>query len=285
MKTAQLALLLSSGWHPRKLIKGTDTGTVLNPSNLPSMFQESGGSTAGATGSAVGLMLDEQYALARNGELAPAFVVGGTGWTVSNNDATHVITFGAGSMRFQADTAATVLTLSKPGILTVGKMYEVSVVVSAAVRGEAKVVIAAEELVFSSVGAFTKRLVANTTDFVLYRNSADVDLTLSSISVREIPGNHALQGTAGSRPALAVGGKIDYDGVDDSLVVTFPADMGTACTVGRSVPQGEATILTGQTITTTYTDNTDHCGLVIINRALSATETNQLRRWLNRRAG
>jgi hypothetical protein len=37
----------------------------------------------------------------------------------------------------------------------------------------------------------------------LYSDAAGTDLDLSSISVREIPGNHAYQTTSGSRPALA----------------------------------------------------------------------------------
>lgn len=78
---------------------------------------------------------------------------------------------------------------------------------------------------------------------------------------------------------------IDYDTVDDALVCTFPIDMGTNCTVARAVRYSGASILTGQTIATTYSDTTDHCGLVIVNGALNATETAKLTTYLNRKAG
>lgn len=282
--TPRLFALLSSGWHPRNMFRGGELGAVLAPSNLSSVYQDSIGTTAGAVGSPVGRILDEQFSLARNGELAPALEA--ANWTVVGADATHVVTFSGGTMRYQSDTTSPTLTVQKASMLVVGKTYEITGFVSSFTGGNLK----ADGLTYTSAfitqaGAFRLVSTATATTFGLLRNSANTDLTLSSLSVREIPGNHAVQATAGSRPNLATGGKIDYDGVDDSLVITFPSDMGTACTVGRSVPQGEATILTGQTITTTYTDSTDHCGLVIINRALTATETNQLRRWLNRRAG
>jgi hypothetical protein len=85
---------------------------------------------------------------------------------------------------------------------------------------------------------------------------------------------------AGGFPA-----RIDYDEVDDALVTTWASSLGTNCTVGRAVAGVGASILTGQTIATTYTDNTDHCGLVIIDRALSPQETLSLTRYLNRKSG
>lgn len=79
--------------------------------------------------------------------------------------------------------------------------------------------------------------------------------------------------------------RIDYDAVDDSLGITFPASLSAACTVARSIPGVGAQILTGQTIGTSFTDNVDNCGLVIVNRALTAAELANLTRYLNQRAG
>ena len=39
-------------------------------------------------------------------------------------------------------------------------------------------------------------------------------------------------------------------------------------------------ILTGQTVGTTFSDTTDHAGLVIINRALTPSETTALTAYL-----
>lgn len=284
MKTTQLAMLLSSGWHPRRLFRGSEMGAVINPSNLPSIYRESTGATAGASGSLVGLILDERYLLAREGEITPALEA--ANWSVTGTDATHVVTWSNGTMRYQSDTATPALTVTRASLLTVGETYEISCTVSAYTSGSIKTSSFASELNLGAQAGTVRYISAATSaDFAMLRNDVNVDLTVSSLSIREVPGSHSTQTTADNRPTLVAGGKIDYDGVNDSLVVTFPSDMGADCTVGRSVPQGEATILTGQTITTTYTDSTDHCGLVIINRALTATETTQLRRWLNRRAG
>jgi len=79
--------------------------------------------------------------------------------------------------------------------------------------------------------------------------------------------------------------KIDFDGVDDKLTTTFP-DLGSNVTIVRSVPGVGASILTGQTIGAgAWDDSTDHCGLIIINRALTAPETALVTRWANLRAG
>lgn len=275
--TPRTLLLLSSGWHPRKMFSSADLGTIQHPSNLPSIYQESTGVTDGAVGGAVGRVLDERYSLARNGKI----------WV----DASAALTGEASRMSSNAyrilSTAGALSAVSVASILVVGRTYEVTFTVdSVAVAGDGITVDSgAGSASFATTGDKRTIVVATGTSATIKRTGAACDIQVSNVSFKEIPGSHARQGTAGSRPALAAGGKIDYDGVDDSLVITFPSDMGTACTVGRSVPNGEATILTAQTITTTYTDSTDHCGLVIINRALTATETNQLRRWLNRRAG
>ena len=77
---------------------------------------------------------------------------------------------------------------------------------------------------------------------------------------------------------------IEYDGVDDKLFTNLPAQL-TGCTVVRSVPNVGTQILTGQTIPTTYNDNINNCGLIVINRALTASETSQITKLFNKAAG
>lgn len=282
-------IALFNKWHPKRMFATSDLGTILSPSIISGVYQESTGVTAGAVGSAVGLMLDERYDHVRGAELAPALEA--ANWVVSGADGTHIVTFSGGTMRYQSDTTTPTLDVAKAGVLTVGKVYEATAVCSTYVSGSLKLTAlgvggnVVDVVIANAAGTRRTIFQANTTTLQMLRANANVDLTLSSLSIREIAGSHAAQGTSGSRPALAAGGKVDYDGVDDSLVITFPSDMGTNCTVARAVPNGEAIILTGQTIGTTYTDSTDHCGLVIINTLPTATDLNRLRRWLNRRAG
>lgn len=78
---------------------------------------------------------------------------------------------------------------------------------------------------------------------------------------------------------------IRFDGVDDKLTTTFP-DLGSNATIARSVPSVGASILTGQTIGAgAWYDSTNHCGLVIVNRALTGPETASLTAYLNELAG
>jgi hypothetical protein len=276
MNTARL-LLLSPSWHPRKMFASGDLGTIQNPSNLPGIYGESTGITAGAAGSAFGLILDERYRLDRLAELAPATVdFESAPWSASSATPTG-----------SSFTTAAAGGMSAAGIVAASRSYEVVMTLANSSTVGLRTAGAGPDLgTFAAAAARQVRAIVYSNGTAFYiRNAAAGTTTVTALSIKEIPGNHALQATADNRPLLVAGGKVDYDGVNDALVTTWASSLGTSCTVGRSVPQGEATILTGQTITTTYTDNTDHCGLVIINRALSATETNQLRRWLNRRAG
>lgn len=75
-----------------------------------------------------------------------------------------------------------------------------------------------------------------------------------------------------------------FDLVDDSLVATFGAALGTNCTVARSVPGAGAVILTGQTIGTSYTDTaSNHC-LAIFDGPLNTAQTALVTAWANQAA-
>lgn len=108
---------------------------------------------------------------------------------------------------------------------------------------------------------------------------------LSNIKCRQLAGNHAGQRTSAARPILqGTPRRIDFDTVDDKLITDLPAQL-TGCTVIRSVPNVGTQILTGQTIPATYEDNKDHCGLIVINRALTPSETSAIAAEFNKRAG
>ena len=108
---------------------------------------------------------------------------------------------------------------------------------------------------------------------------------ISGITVKELAGNHAYQNTSSMRPLLVASPqRIDFDTVDDKLITKLPAQL-TGCTVIRSVPNVGTQILTGQTIPTVYEDNQDHCGLIVINRVLTPSETSVITAEFNKRAG
>jgi hypothetical protein len=77
---------------------------------------------------------------------------------------------------------------------------------------------------------------------------------------------------------------LKYDLIDDDMVTTFPAELGTDCTIGTAANPA-STVVGAQTVGTTYTQNTDNYGLVITDDALTTEETAQLTDWLDAKAG
>lgn len=99
--------------------------------------------------------------------------------------------------------------------------------------------------------------------------------------VNELYGRHAYQGTESLKPKLSSDGKrIQFDGVNDTLNVLFPA-LGSNCTIGQVTTGGSPSILTGQTIAAgARTITTDFSRYFVINRALTTPETATLTAWL-----
>ncbi|WP_168377799.1 hypothetical protein [Acinetobacter cumulans] len=130
--------------------------------------------------------------------------------------------------------------------------------------------------------------VAGPNSLVIYAGDviSPVTMYVTDFSVNTVDiGNYAIQTTSSMRPLLVASPQhLDYDTVDDNLTTNLPAQL-TGCTVVRAVPNVGTQILTNQTIPTPYNDNTDHCGLIVINRDLTATETSQITKLFNKAAG
>lgn len=117
------------------------------------------------------------------------FASGSTGWTVTNADGTHIVTFGSDTCRYQSDTTSPALTVSQPGVLTPGKTYRITATVSAAgLSGRIKSDAFAGPPILAngSPGTYTVDAVAVATAFNFLRFEANVDLTLDRISVRQV---------------------------------------------------------------------------------------------------
>lgn len=273
----------------KSLFANNKQGFAYDPNDLTTMFQDAAGTIpVTGVGQPVGLMLDKSKGMVLGAEQVVNydFSNGNTNWRVRNTDATHVVTFGDGKVRYQSDTTTPVLALEQVGIIVAGKWYEVTVVCSDYVSGSLKIDAGNGGVVVASgLGTFKTKILAPTSLLTLVRNGENVDLTIDSISVKEISGNHAYQTTSSMRPLLVASPqRLDFDAADDKLITNLPAQL-TGCTVVRSVPNVGTQILIGQTIPAIYEDNTDHCGLIVINRALTATETSQITKLFNKAAG
>lgn len=188
----------------------------------------------------VGLLLDKRKGLVRGPELLVNgdFSAGATSWGVSGADATHIATFSNGALRYQSDTTSPVLNISQVGVpIVAGKWYEVTVAVSSWTSGGLKTDTlngnSAAGLTLTQ-GPGTYRVIglatATTSSFGFSRNSTNVDLTIDSISVRELLGNHAYQTTTTSRPTLSA--RYNLLTSSENLASTWSVFNGSFSAVG-----------------------------------------------------
>jgi hypothetical protein len=213
-------------WTPSSIFYDGAPGVWYDPSDLATLFQDSAGVTPVTTpGQTVGMMLDKSQGLVLGTERLTNgnFSDGSTGWTVTGSDATHIATFSGGTLRYQSDTTTPVLNVAQAGALVIGKTYLITVVTSAYTSGSIKSDNFGSAMVLSNgLGTRTLRVTASATNFTLLRNTVNVDITIDSISIKEIAGNHATQATLAQRPTYQIdsNGKpyLLFDGVDDGMV-------------------------------------------------------------------
>lgn len=293
MNTARL-MLLASPLNPARLFSPTDMGAWYDPTDMSTTYQESIGFTPGAVDSVIGMLEDKRFALARGADLIAngGFDSDLSGWTVIDT-APGVTSVVAGVAQLSAVGGGAICRLRQPLTVTASRWYEATFTAGGDLSVSSQVNMGStaggSDYAAKAATAGANRALGfctgTTLHFSAIKATANGIMTIDDISVREIAGSHAIQGTAGSRPTLRAGGKIDFASGTKSLVTTWGSALGSSCTVARAIQGVGASILTGQTIDTTYTDTTDHCGLVIINRALTDSETQKLTRYLNRKAG
>ncbi|RZI60687.1 MAG: hypothetical protein EOP14_00195 [Pseudomonas sp.] len=123
--------------------------------------------------------------------LGPELIVNGSpmaaaGWSVGGNDATHIATFSGGVLRYQSDTTSPQLNVFQ-AVLTIGKIYQVVIGVSARVSGSIKTDMTGSTFnLATSPGSYIYRLTAGSTTFNLTRGTAGVDISIDGVSVREV---------------------------------------------------------------------------------------------------
>lgn len=209
----------ASGFLVGSLFAAGEQGAWYDPADLSTMYQDSAGTTAGVVGQPVGMILDKRLGAVRGAELVVNgdFSAGTAGWGSINSP---TFTVSAGQATIQ-NSAASQSGISQ-AILTAGKWYEVTLTRVAATGDSGRVSIGGTS---ASLAAGGNRFIvlAATATFVVGPNSATLgnSVTVDDISIKEIPGNHATQATAASRPTLRQDASgfyyLEFDGVDDSL--------------------------------------------------------------------
>ena len=265
----------------KSLFRNNEQGFACDPNDLSTIFQDVAGTISASVVQPVGMMLDKSKGLSLSAELFTA-PLDFNNW----NRTAAVTSFTANSFTTNGLGGCT----KNPFFAGISpqKTYSVRFVgvtnVALNIRSSSNTI----GQVFVPAGNFDVTIKSSITfsDGTIYMQlTAAGTVTLSSISVKELAGNHAYQTTSSMRPLLQdTPRRIQYDGVDDKLTTTLPSQL-TGCTVIRAVPNVGTQILTNQTIPTPYNDATNHCGLIVINRVLTAAEISQITKLFNKAAG
>lgn len=198
----------------------------------------------------------------------------GTGWSISGGVATYN---GVGGN-----------DLTQSFTLDADKFYKVTLNITSYNSGSVRLRWGGFTGPFlSGTGSKTVIGVSTSGSSTFMLDPAAFDGSIDNVSVKALPGFHATQSTSSFRPVVDEPPTffINFDGVDDFHRTVFP-DLGTDVTIAHAVPGVGASILTGQTIGAgNYDYSTDHAGLVIVDRALTAAETTSLTAYLNAKAG
>lgn len=109
---------------------------------------------------------------------------GSAGWTVTNTDGTHIVTFSAGTMRYQSDTTSPVLNVEQNAGLVAGRFYAVETWCSIYVSGSVKVDSGLGATVIANSLGYKRSIIQPlAATFTITRNSTNVDLTLDRVKV------------------------------------------------------------------------------------------------------
>ena len=272
----------------KKLFSNGEQGFFYDPNDLSTMFQDAAGTVpVTAVRQAVGLMLDKSKGLVKSEINRDVNFDNPSTWTVQPVG-TSEISVSGGLVSCNSTTNTRVLQLGVS--ISANTRYTMEIDVVSYTRGDPFILFGGVEVpIPKSVGKHIIIIFTTTagSSFGVYsgRNNVGGEWAASSLSITRVGGNHAFQTQSAMRPLLvATPQRLDYDTADDKLTTTLPTQL-TGCTVIRSVPNVGTQILTGQTILATYNDNTDHCGLIVINRALTPSETSAITAEFNKRAG
>jgi hypothetical protein len=265
------------GFSPSALFALAEPGVWFDPSDLSTLYQDTAGTTpVTTTGQSVGLMLDKSKGLVLGPELVTnGDFSSGTGWTTNTG---WSITGGA------AVGAAVSTSLFGGGVTPVaGRTYRVDFDVISYTSGSLFVTVGGN---FSGNPSLTGAAMApgRKSVYVVSGSSpsrgvefygGSIAATIDNISVKELPGNHAVQATTANRPIYGIhpfGGRRNLlvrteefgnaswpkTGVTVESGPTSPVGTATASTVSETSTTGfhflrqDATVSAGTYTLTVY---------------------------------
>ena len=232
-----------SQWTPQQLFSSGEQGVWFDPSDMSTMSQDSSGTTP-VTGyeQPVGLMLDKSKGLVLGSELisnaGPNFAAT-TGW-VANGTTLSIVD---GKLR------ATLLGAYGGAYIAfatvAGKSYRVTFSLPSTANGRFGTAPSNSDLLNPTSGIVSAviRATGTTSYFSFFDNtgasSGTVDLAY--VSVREVPGNHAFQGTSASRPVLSARYNL-FSNTEDFSNAYWTKENSSILTNQEIAPDGTNTV-------------------------------------------
>lgn len=236
------------GFSPTSLFLAGEQGFIYDPSDFSTLYQDAAGTVpVTAAGQSVGLVLDKRLGLVPGANVLP---------TLDFTDAVVWLPVSGGTLtRDSASSFTTTASggLRRPSTLSVGSWYRITFNYTATaglgVRNASNNANVVGTDVSAGSGVFSAFFNAIDTN-LYFRLTAAGSLTVSNIVIRELPGNHASQTTAASKPLLQQDATGRYyllfDGTDDFLVtptITPGTDKVQVFAGVRKLSAGTATAI------------------------------------------
>lgn len=189
----------NQGFSPSSLFSAGEPGAWYDPSDLTTLFQDAAGTTpVTAVEQPVGLILDKSKNQALGSELIPALNLT-SGWnpigSLSSSTTNSFTTTGIGGLSSATVNLSTsksykiVVNYTKSDASTLFAVYTVG---GNALAGST-----------AASGSIVSYGFPATSNAVYLRLAGAASVTISSITIKEIGGNHAYQSTSASRPVLS----------------------------------------------------------------------------------
>lgn len=286
----EMLAAVTGPWTPAPLFTSGELGFVHDYTDFSKQWKHGAAGFKGidnvsATGDLIAIILDSKGVDLTPGAIEninPNFDTDtvwnkGPGWTISGGIGHHT---GGGGYLKQAGIA-------------LGRTYLATMEVTTASASNMAAIYFGESAYISGFAQTPMTLVSRGLAFATALGYAAYGVgtcDISTLSFQPIAGTSAAQDNATKAPVMAQHANgvyyANFDGVDDAMQAYFTSAPGSNCTVAYAIPGVGASITTGVTIGAgIYSYNTDCSALVVVNRALSGSETASLTAWLNERAG
>lgn len=286
-------------FDPAALFSNGEDGAFLDPSNLDTLFQDEFVTPAADPGDVVGWCLDAKdwggKSFAQMAQDQPEILLNGDFSEGLDNwdnlaSGSGTVTLDGGTVELVGTDSANRGRVRQTFETVAGAVYLLTIDVAEVVSGGATIgsgpgtsssaTLAAK---IAEEGINQMLFVASSTlsNAMAFTNAGGGNIKIRSFSVKEIPGNHAVQATLASRPILQQGDGNWYlqdDGVNDSLNVSLPADDYT-----RVYVDADGVVTIDEEVAISGAENIlqvpQLAGILYINRELTNDEKVGLIAW------